>query len=136
MTPMQKLRKATRTRFRNVLHYHRRVRRVTTTMSRQQFERLAQHARLLQRRLAPFVRDAALAYVGRHHLLPRNLEAGLRGVIVHLRRAGTNLNQIAARANVVQRASGFDLIDARVTVRKLEQDVSRVLDLYNPASWS
>jgi hypothetical protein len=82
------------------------------------------------------VRDAALAYVGQHDLVSRDAEARIRDVIVLLRRAGTNLNQIAKRANAFQRVGGLDLLGARLTIRELEQHVSRLLDSFNPDIWS
>jgi hypothetical protein len=97
--------------------------RVTCSLYPEQFFRLTDAARKMHTHLAPFVREAALAYLDRKTLLPKSLEENLRAVTREVRRVGTNLNQIAERANTFQRVTHDDLRVAGALVVTLERQM-------------
>ena len=74
--------------------------RVTCNLHPEQYFKLIRVSRQFNTRLAPFVREAALAYIDKRSLLPPELQKQLNGIVQEVRRVGTNLNQIAARANI------------------------------------
>ena len=75
-------------------------------------------------RLAPFIRESALAYLDKRSLLPPPLQKSLNGIVQEVRRVGTNLNQIAKRANTYQRVTHDDLRKAGKLVILLERQVT------------
>ncbi len=95
--------------------------RVTCNLHPEQFFRLQQVAQQFNSRLAPFVRDAALAYLDRRSLLPSSLEKHLTKIVQEVRRVGTNLNQIAKRAKTYQRLTHDDLRKAAQLVIMMER---------------
>lgn len=97
--------------------------RVTCSLYPEQFFRLTDAATKMHTRVAPFVREAALAYIERRTLLPTSLEDRLQAVTQEVRRVGTNLNQIAERANTFQRVTHDDLRVAGVLVVTLERQM-------------
>ncbi len=97
--------------------------RITCSLYPEQFFRLTDAAAKMHTRVAPFVREAALAYVDRRTLLPSTLEEGLKAVTREVRRVGTNLNQIAQRANTFQRVTHDDLRVAGALVVTLERQM-------------
>lgn len=95
--------------------------RVTCNLHPEQFFRLQQVAQQFNSRLAPFMRDAALAYIDRRTMLPASLKRNLTKIIQEVRRVGTNLNQIAKRANTYQRLTHDDLRKAAQLVVMMER---------------
>ena len=98
--------------------------RVTCNLYPEQYFRLQKAARKLHSRLAPFVREAALAYVDQRRMLPYTLDKQLRSLIQEIRRVGTNFNQIAKRANSFQRLTHDDLRRGADLIQHLERQVS------------
>lgn len=95
--------------------------RVTCNLHPEQFFKLQQVAQQFNARLAPFMRDAALAYLDRRSMLPAALEKNLTRIVQEVRRVGTNLNQIAKRANTYQRLTHDDLRKAAQLVVMMER---------------
>ena len=98
--------------------------RVTCNLHPEQFFRLQETAQKLHTRLAPFVREAALAYVDQRRMLPYTLDKQLRSLIQEIRRVGTNFNQIAKRANTLQRLTHDDLRRGADLIQHLERQVT------------
>lgn len=98
--------------------------RVTCNLYPDQFFQLSHAANQFHSRVSPFLRDAALAYLDRKALLPASLESRLQGMVQEIRRVGTNLNQIAARANTYQRLTHDDLRKSAQLVVMLERQVT------------
>jgi len=97
--------------------------RVTCNLYPEQYFRLTDAATRMHSKIAPFMRDAALAYIERRTLLPASLDQRLQTVTQEIRRVGTNLNQIAARANTYQRVTHDDLRTAGNLVVSLERQM-------------
>lgn len=97
--------------------------RVTCNLHPHQYDILRGTAQRFSARLAPFLRDAAIAYCQQRMMLPEALQKRLTGMVQEIRRVGTNLNQIAARANSYQRVSHQDLRNAGKLVQLLEHQV-------------
>lgn len=70
---------------------------------------------------ATLLRMAGFAYLDQRFLLPPQIEDVLRSLIRETRRIGTNLNQIAAKANTLRRVTGGDLRTARKAVGEFEE---------------
>jgi hypothetical protein len=90
---------------------------------------LCDRARQAKIRPTTLLRDAAFAYLKQRFLLPPHLEETLVRLLQETRRIGTNLNQIAAKANALQRATWGDLRSARKLVSRLEERL-RELDVF------
>lgn len=71
-------------------------------------------------RLAPFVRDAALAYLAGRSLVPPRLDDLLGRLIAEVRRVGNNVNQIAAKANATGNVTRSDIKRAGDAALELE----------------
>ena len=84
-------------------------------------ERAAERANMP---LAPFVRDAALAYVEQKIVLPPALEENLGRIHQEVRRMSVDLSQIVERANAIQRITHADLRHAGRLVKALDRQVA------------
>lgn len=98
--------------------------RITCNLYPDQFYQLRHTASQFNARLAPFVRDAALAYIAQKTMIPESLAKHLGGIVQEVRRVGTHLHQIAERANVYQRVTHDDLRKAGQLVQLLEHQVT------------
>lgn len=105
--------------------YQKRRRRISLTLTPEQYGRLQKQAERSGRALAVFVREAALAYLERRYLVPKNLEHSLWQLTRQLRAAGNHLNQIAHQANTRKHASLSELKQARALLERMEALVSR-----------
>ncbi len=97
--------------------------RVTCNLHPDQYFRLSDAARQCHTPVAPFLREAGLAYLDKRYILPPTLEKKLQSIIQEVRRVGTSFNQIAARANTYQRLTHDDLRKGAKLVVLLEQQV-------------
>jgi len=75
------------------------VRRVSATLTPDEFERLSQSARKQGERLTTHLKSQALANLDRHYLVPPDIAARLDTVVAILRGIGNNLNQLARHSN-------------------------------------
>ena len=98
--------------------------RITCNLHPHQYYPLVRAARLQNMPVAQFVRDAALAYIQRRVVLPPQLDERLANIRQEIRRVGTNLNQIAARTNTLQRITHSDLRHAGKLATQLERQVT------------
>lgn len=98
--------------------------RITCNLYPDQYFQISHAARKFHSRVAPFLRDSALAYLTRRSLLPASLESNLQSLVQEIRRVGTNFNQIAARANTYQRLTHDDLRKGAQLVVQLERQVT------------
>lgn len=85
------------------------------------------HARLAGKPPTAFLREAALAYLERRYLVPARIEDRLQELVFLFRNIAGNLNQLAAKANALKRATVFDLLFARRLVLRLEEAVKDFL---------
>ncbi len=97
--------------------------RITCNLYPNQHHTLVEAAESFKMRLAPFIRDSALAYVDQRFFIPGTLEIQLEKIQQEIRRIGTNLNQIAARSNTLQRLTHADLRNAGKLVILLENQM-------------
>ena len=104
-----------------------REQRVNCRLSPEEQKKLGARARSSGLKPATLLRLAAFAYLEQRFLLPPHLEDLLTRLLQESRRIGTNLNQLAAKANTLHRATGGDLRAARKLVGAFE-DRLRELD--------
>ena len=97
--------------------------RITCNLYPVQYYTLDRAAERAKMRLAPYVRDAALAYVQQKIVLPPELESNLSSVQQEVRRISIDLHQIATRANTLQRITHGDLKRAGRLIKMLDQQV-------------
>ena len=98
--------------------------RITCNLYPDQYFQLAHTARQFNSRLAPFVRDAALAHISKESLIPASLKEHLVGIVQEVRRVGTDLHQIALRVSTYQRITHDDLRKAGQLTQMLERQVT------------
>ena len=95
--------------------------RVTCNLYPVQYYTLERAAERAKTRLAPFVRDAALAYLDQRIVLPPEFSTNLFNIHCEISRGGAGLNEIAERARTIGRITHTDLKDAGDFVRALDQ---------------
>ncbi len=83
--------------------------RITCNLYPDQYFQISHAARKFDMRVAPFLRDTALAALEQRSLLPAEFQKNLRGLIREIRRIGTDLNQKAENAEVYGRVTHDDL---------------------------
>ena len=98
--------------------------RITRNLYPDQYFQLSHTAQQFNSRVAPFLRDAALAYIAKKSMIPEALGKHLAGIVQEVRRVGTNLHQIAEKANIYQRVTHDDLRKAGQLVQLLEHQVA------------
>lgn len=98
--------------------------RITCNLYPDQYFQLNYTAQQFNTRLAPFLRDAALAFITKKSMIPEALARHLAGIVQEVRRVGTNLHQIAEKANIYQRVTHDDLRKAGQLVQLLEHQVA------------
>lgn len=98
--------------------------RVTCNLFPDQYFQVSHAAHQFHSRIAPFLRDCALAYLDRKTILPLALQHNLQKLLQEIRRIGTNFNQIAARANTYQRLSHDDLRHGAQLIVMMERQVT------------
>jgi hypothetical protein len=97
--------------------------RVACNLHTDQYHRLRAAADAHRAALAPFLRDAAIAYLDQRFRVPEGLQDVLTANLQEVRRIGTNLNQIAAKANTQQRVTRGDLRQAKRAAALLEDRI-------------
>jgi hypothetical protein len=95
--------------------------RVNCRLEPAEMQLLVAQARQASVKPTTLLRDAALAYFKQQFLLPPQLEDILLGLLQETRRIGTNLNQIAAKANALQRTTWGELHRARKIISGLDE---------------
>jgi hypothetical protein len=95
--------------------------RVNCRLTPEEKRKLAAAARESDVKPSTMLRITAFAYLEQCFLLPPRLEEILRSLLQEARRIGTNLNQIAARTNSLQRATDGDLRTARKLIGEFEE---------------
>lgn len=98
--------------------------RITCNLYPDQYFQISHSANKLQCRIAPFLRDAALAYLDRKALLPASLETRLQSMVQEIRRIGTSFHQIVDRSSTYQRLTHDDLRKGAQLVLMMERQVT------------
>jgi predicted RNA-binding Zn ribbon-like protein len=96
---------------------------VTLTFTKQQHRSLQRAAEQSGRKLAPFIRETALASLENRFLVPKDLEQRLFGFTIQLRKIGTNINQLAHHANQKRHTVTEDLTEIRRVLTRMEAEV-------------
>ncbi len=105
--------------------------RVTCNLYPVQYYTLERAAERAKTRLAPFVRDAALAYIDQKIVLPADFEKNLLSIHQEIQQLGASLSQIAQRANTLQRVTHGDLKHAGQLVQVLDRQVAMLRNEMN-----
>jgi len=111
------------------LWFSMREQRVNCRLSPEEQQKLGAFARDAGVKPSTLLRLTAFAYLEQRFLLPPHLEDLLLRLRQESRRIGTNLNQLAAKANTLQRTTGGDLRSARKLVHALEDRLRELDDL-------
>lgn len=98
--------------------------RITCNLYPVQYYTLERAAERAKMRLAPFVRDAALAYIDQKIVLPDGFQERIASIHQELRRSAAGLSQIAERAKTIQRITHDDLRYAGEFVRMLDHQMT------------
>jgi len=100
------------------------------TLSKAEDKRVREEALKHGSRPTPFLKKTAFAYLNKKYLVPEKTSDRLRELICLLRNMANNLNQIARRANAVQKVSFTTIFKAERIVQKLEEAVRAFI--HNP----
>lgn len=99
-------------------------------MTKAEDQRLRQEAVKYGLRPTPLLKKTAFAYFERQYLVPQNTDELLRELICLLRNMANNLNQIAAKANTLQKISFHMIFRGERIIRELETTVKEFI--HNP----
>jgi hypothetical protein len=97
--------------------------RVNCRLTPTELDRLREASARVGHRPTTALRLFALAYLEQRFLLPANLEQLLLSCRQEIRRAGSNLNQLAAKANAAHRVTFGDLRRARRIAAEMEDNL-------------
>ena len=97
---------------------------ITLTLTKQDHRTLQRAAKHSGRKLAPFIRETALASLQDRYLVPTGLEERLFDFVIQLRKIGTNINQMAHHANQKQHTTSEDLTLIRSSLAEMEATVT------------
>ena len=103
--------------------YRKRKKFITCVLEPEQYRAFKRHAGKLGIKLTAFLREASLAYIRRHRLVPREIADQLPSLIALLRNIANNINQITRRTNTFKQVTFYDLTKARRNVRNLEATI-------------
>lgn len=100
-----------------------RTHRVHCRLSAEELAKLHSAAKRDNVKPTPALRQLAFAYLEQRFLLPPTLEETLSRTLQELRRVGTSVNQIAAKANALARIGPFGTQRAVRIVAELEESL-------------
>jgi hypothetical protein len=121
-TEIKRHKKAIRRKCNDLLYYKHRVKRVgPCNLTQEEFLFLQAHALRSGRRITPYLKECALAYLKKEHILPKHIGEKITALHTLCRNIATNLNQIARHVNTVKKATVFDLLKAKVSLKKLAE---------------
>jgi len=107
--------------------------RINCRLTPEENRQLAKAAREVKIPPTTLLRQIAFAYLENRTLLSPGLEDLLRSLLQETRRSGTNLNQIAAKVNRLQRVSFGDIRDARRVLVQFEERLRELEGLLRSA---
>ncbi len=114
------VRRARRARYMRTV-YRERVQRLTCSLSREDFQQLKRHAEHTGLAPTAFLREAALAYMDQRYLVPADVVRRQEAMTAEIRRCGTLINQLAAKANTRKEATLSDIRAARALLVDLDR---------------
>jgi hypothetical protein len=103
--------------------------RINCRLTPEENRQLEKHARVAGIRPTTFLRKSAFAYLEQSVLLPPGTEESLSRLLQETRRIGTNLNQLAAKANSLQRMFMGDVRKAHRIVDDFEERLHELENL-------
>ena len=104
------------------MQYKQRVKRLTVTLSQEEFFQLEQSAREHGKgeKLSAFLKEAGFAYLKQEYLVPKYLEDKLQELVLILRNMGNNFNQITRYTHKLRRATLVNLSRVEKILTKVE----------------
>jgi Bacterial mobilisation protein (MobC) len=97
------------------------VRRVSVTLSSEEYERLIAHANKHEAPPTAHLKQLAFSYLDKTYLVPSDITARLQAVTAILRGIGNNLNQLARHSNEMK--AFMDTNEVRLQLRRMEAEV-------------
>jgi len=107
--------------------YRKKVKNINCILTPAQYTLLTQQAKAIQMTPTATLRASALAYMKQNYLVPKNTEEQLSQLIFLLRNISNNINQIARKANYLQRISFADLGHAKTTIQQMEKWIIHII---------
>lgn len=104
--------------------------RLNCSLSQAEIEVIAQKADKAGLSPTAYLKKAALAYMNKKYLIPKDVQQELQKITVLLRNIGTNINQMALRTNKLKKTTVFDLYKAKELIGVLENQIDHFI--YNP----
>lgn len=99
------------------------VRRVSATLSAEEFTRLQASAAGFDERVTTHLKRCALAYIESRYLVPPAIETRLDELVAIMRGIGNNLNQLARHSNEMKYF--LNTHEVQLQIRRLEDEVTR-----------
>ena len=99
------------------------VRRVSATLSPDEFKQLQVSAAGFKERVTTHLKRCALAHLDSRYLVPPDIEERLGDLVAILRGIGNNLNQLARHSNEMRYF--LDTKEVQLQLRRLEEETRR-----------
>lgn len=103
--------------------YRKEHRYINCVLTLEEYDVLKERAVSIGRKPTVYLREAAFAYMQARYLVPSGVEEQLSTLIAELRKIGGNVNQLAKRANRIQKLTVWDAVLARERLNQLEDRV-------------
>lgn len=98
-------------------------RRVSVTLSAEEYERLKRDADAYGERVTTHAKHCAFAHLDARYLVPPDIAERLESLLAVMRGIGNNLNQLARHSNEMRYF--LDTEDVRLKVRRMDEAVRR-----------
>ena len=103
--------------------YRKEHRYINCVLTLEEYDLLKNYAQASGQKPTVYLREAAFAYMGKRYLVPKDIEEQLKLLVVEIRKIGGNVNQVAKRANRMQKLMVWDAVRARERINQLEDRV-------------
>ncbi len=103
--------------------YRKERRYINCVLTLEEYNLLKNHAQASGKKPTAYFREAAFAYIGKRYLVPKGVEEQLNMLVAEVRKIGGNVNQLAKRANRMQKLTVWDAVRARERINQLEDRV-------------
>ncbi len=97
--------------------------RVNSSLTKSEYKELKKSAEKAGMTATLFLKKACFAYMGNKYIVPSGTNRLLQEIIILLRKAGNNLNQIATKSNTFKKLSIFDAKKAKGVLNNLEEQI-------------
>ena len=105
---------------------------VNCVMTKEEYKRLQQGAKLIGKKPTEYLREAAFAHQEQRYLVPEGIATELSTLVFLFRNIACNINQMSKHANTLRKLKIVDVLSLRGNVQEMERLVKEFVK--NPVS--